>query len=67
MDLDEIYARRAAGLGIPLVIDTDAHEPDQMGWMEYGVSVARRAWLGPAGVLNTWPVDQLLAWLQRAR
>ena len=33
--------------------------------MEYGVSVARRAWIGPESVINTWPTESLLAWLKR--
>ncbi len=33
--------------------------------MEYGVSVARRAWAEPQNVINTWPADRLLKWLRR--
>ncbi len=66
LDLDEVYARRAAEMGIPIAIDTDAHALDQLELMEYGVSVARRAWIGPETVINTWPQDRLLAWLKRS-
>ncbi len=65
LDLDEVYARRAAEMGIPIAIDTDAHALDQLELMEYGVSVARRAWISPETVINTWPQDRLLAWLKR--
>ena len=65
LDLDEVNARRAAELGIPLAVDTDAHAPDQLDLMEYGVSVARRAWVGPESIINTWDKDRLLAWLKR--
>jgi hypothetical protein len=46
LDLDEMYVRRAAEMGIPLAINTDAHAPDNLDLMEYGVSLARRAWVG---------------------
>ena len=65
LDLDEVNAQRAVKEGIPLSIDTDAHAPDQLDLMEYGVSVARRAWIGPESVINTWPTERLLAWLKR--
>jgi DNA polymerase (family X) len=65
LDLDEVYARRAAELGIPLTIDTDAHAPDGMDLMEYGVSVARRAWVGPEQVINTWETGKIVDWLKR--
>ena len=65
LDLDEVYARRAAEMGIPIAIDTDAHALDQLDLMEYGVSVARRAWIESESVINTWPQDRLLAWLKR--
>jgi DNA polymerase (family X) len=65
LDLDEVNAQRAVKEGIPLSIDTDAHAVDQLDLMEYGVSVARRAWIGPESVINTWPTDRLLAWLKR--
>jgi DNA polymerase (family 10) len=65
LDIDDIHARHAAGLGIPLVINTDAHTPDQLDLMPFGVSVARRAWLQPAAVVNTWEPEHLLRWLKR--
>jgi DNA polymerase (family 10) len=67
LDLDEVYARRAADMGIPLSIDTDAHSMDQLELMEYGVSVARRAWVDPQNVVNTWETGRLLEWLGRKR
>ncbi len=65
LDLDEIYARRAAEMGIPLSLNTDAHAPDQLDLIEYGLSAARRAWLEPEQIINAWPVERLLAWLQQ--
>jgi DNA polymerase (family 10) len=67
LDLDEVYARRAAEMGILLSIDTDAHAPDQLDLMEYGVSVARRAWVEPERVINTWKTSKILEWLKRNR
>lgn len=64
LDLDEVYARRAAEMGIPLSINTDAHSPADLDLIEYGVSVARRAWVSPDAVLNCRPAEKLAAWLQ---
>jgi len=63
LDLDEVYARRAAEMGILLSIDTDAHAPDQLDLLKYGVSVARRAWVSSQQIINTWEPERLLAWL----
>ena len=65
LDLDEVYARRAAEMGILMSIDTDAHSTEMLDHMEYGVSVARRAWVGPESVLNAWPADKLVKWLKK--
>jgi DNA polymerase (family 10) len=56
-DLSEIDARAAAAAGAPLIIDSDAHRPQTLGNMRWGVATARRAWLTRADVLNTrsWP------------
>ena len=65
LDLDEVYARRAAEMGIVLSIDTDAHSTEMLDHMEYGVSVARRAWVGPESVINAWPAEKLVGWLKK--
>jgi DNA polymerase (family 10) len=67
LDLNDHHARRAKDLGIPVVINTDAHRIGQLDYMRFGVSVARRAWLGPQDVLNTRAEGDLLAWLERKR
>ncbi len=63
LDLNDIYARRAVEFGIPISINTDAHAPEHFDFIEYGVGQARRAWVQPEDVINTWPSDRLLAWL----
>ncbi len=63
LDLDETYARRAAEMGIVLAINTDAHQPADFDQAVYGVSAARRAWVGPRAVINTWEVKKIRQWL----
>ena len=59
LDLNDVNSRRAAELGAPIVISTDAHHPDQLGVMELGVRTARRGWLTPSDVLNTLTLTRL--------
>lgn len=66
LDLNDIYARRAIELGIPLSINTDAHSPKDMDMLHYGVATARRGWAEARHVINTWETERLVEWL-RAR
>ena len=65
LDLDDVYARRAKDMGIPISINTDAHSAEDMDLRFYGVATARRAWLENTDVANTLPVDRFLALLRR--
>jgi DNA polymerase (family 10) len=53
LDLTASLARAAKARGVKLVISTDAHHPKHLANMRYGVTMARRAWLEPADILNT--------------
>lgn len=65
LDMSDVHARRAAELGIPVAINTDTHYLSNLDWTELGCAVARRAWIGPEQVLNTRPLDALLAFTRR--
>jgi DNA polymerase (family 10) len=65
LDLDDVYARRAKELGIPISINTDAHSEEDMDLRFYGVAIARRAWLTKNDVINCWSTDKLLKWLKK--
>jgi DNA polymerase (family 10) len=65
LDLDDVYARRAKELGIPISLNTDAHSEEDMDLRFYGVATARRAWLTKNDVINCWPTDKLLKWLKK--
>jgi DNA polymerase (family 10) len=67
LDLDDLHARRARQAGAKIVIDSDAHSTAALGQLRWGVTVARRAWLSAADVLNTRPVDDLRRSLRRSR
>jgi DNA polymerase (family 10) len=53
LDLDWTYVKRAKSLGVPLVINPDAHATAELALYEYGVHVARRGWLTKEEVFNT--------------
>jgi DNA polymerase (family 10) len=52
-DLSDVHARAAAQAGVKIVIDSDAHAPELLRLMRYGVATARRAWLTADDVANT--------------
>ena len=64
LDLEDMHARRAKELGIPISINTDAHSEADFDVLFYGVATARRAWLEPKDVINCWPPEKLLKWLK---
>ncbi len=65
LDLNDVNARRAKDKGIKLVVNTDAHDLKRMDEMRCGVSVARRAWLGPDDIVNTMPAGKLIKFLHK--
>jgi DNA polymerase (family 10) len=67
LDLKDIHAFRARDLGVKLAIGTDAHGIAHLGFMRYGVGVARRAWCEQQHILNTLPLAELLAVLNKNR
>lgn len=65
LDLEAQFARRAIEMGIPLAINTDAHSPDMMDMLPYGIMTARRGWVEAKHVINTWPAEQFINWVKR--
>ena len=70
LDLDWIHCKRAKALGVPIVINPDAHSTHELGLYRFGVDVARRGWLTKEDVFNTRPtadVAEALAERKRRR
>lgn len=67
LDLDDINCIKAKQKGVLLAIGTDAHHLDQLWMMELGVMVARRGWLEPKNVLNTFTAAELIKWTKSKR
>ena len=67
LDLNDAHARAARDRAIPLIISTDAHSVRALSRLQWGVQVARRAWVRSSDVLNTRPVEELRAGLRRHR
>jgi DNA polymerase (family 10) len=64
LDLNDIHARQAVDMNIPLSINTDAHSPEELDLMHFGVATARRGWVEANDVINTWEPKRLLSWLR---
>jgi DNA polymerase (family 10) len=65
LDLEGMHARRAVEKGVLLVINTDAHAPDNLDLLRFGIFTARRGWVSARQVLNSRPLEELLAYLKR--
>jgi DNA polymerase (family 10) len=67
LDLDWRLARRARDRGAAISIGADAHSAASIANVEYGVSMARKAWLGAGDILNALPAEEFLARVARRR
>ena len=63
LDLNDVWARVAKGLGVKIAINSDAHDPSQLNVMRYGVKVARRGWLEKVDILNAMSLQALFGYL----
>ena len=52
----------ARDTGCLFSIDSDAHAPGQLDFLQYGCERAAAADIEPDRIVNTWPRDRLLAW-----
>ncbi len=64
LDLKDIHTYRARELGIKLVINTDAHSSEHLGFMRFGVGVARRGWCLAQDIANTRPLHEVIAYVK---
>ena len=67
LDLDWFHVKRAKALGIPIVINPDAHSPGELSLTSYGVYVARRGWLTKQDVFNTRSLKDVMKELKKRK
>jgi len=64
LDLKDINIKKAVEAGVKMVINTDAHQIDQMRYMNLGISQARRGWAEKKDIINTQPLEKLLKFFE---
>ncbi len=60
LDLNDQNIRRAKEAGVKMVINTDAHQKEQLRYIELGIAQARRGWAGGKDIINSWPLEKML-------
>lgn len=60
LDLSDCWCRAAKGLGVKVAINSDAHSPEGLDVMPFGVLTARRGWLERGDVANALPLEDLM-------
>jgi putative hydrolase len=55
----------ALEVGCLFTVDSDAHAPGQLDFLDYGCSRAAELGVPAERIVNTWPVDRLLEWSRR--
>jgi DNA polymerase (family X) len=61
LDLKGEHVRLCVEAGVPIVVATDSHSVRGLANIELAVATARRGWATAADVVNTRPLEELLA------
>ena len=59
LDLDWRLCKHAKGLGVPIIINPDAHSIRGLADISYGVMAARKGWIESENVLNSLSGEEL--------
>ncbi len=65
LDLDWRWCRQAKEYGVLFAINPDAHSPEELKNVSYGVGIARKGWLEATDILNTRTVAEVAAVFKR--
>lgn len=65
LDLCVEHLEMACAAGVPVAINTDAHDIAHLRFMDIGVRYANRAWLPKDMIVNTWTREQFEAFIRR--
>ena len=63
---DELI-RLALDAGCLFSIDSDAHAPGQLDFLQYGAERAATNGVPAGRIVTTWPLDRLLEWSGRGK
>jgi len=65
LDIDSRYCKACKEAGVKVSINTDAHNTMQLDTINYGICTARRGWLEPNDVINTFSLQKLKKFLSK--
>jgi DNA polymerase (family 10) len=63
LDLKDEHIKKCVEKEVKMVIDSDAHSVLHLGFLDLGVSQARRGWATKDDILNTLPLEKLQKFL----
>ncbi|MER3415864.1 MAG: DNA polymerase/3'-5' exonuclease PolX [Gemmataceae bacterium] len=67
LDLDWIHVKHGKNMGVKFVINPDAHSTAELGYLRFGIDVARRGWLEKDDVFNTQSLARVTRFLSARR
>jgi DNA polymerase (family 10) len=67
LDLDWRWVQKARQRGVTIEIGPDAHAPDELSFVEFGMQIARKGWLEKRNVLNTRSAEYVLKFARARR
>jgi DNA polymerase (family 10) len=65
LDLSDVWVRAARDAGVWISIASDAHSPEQLDSMRFGIAQARRGWIEKRDVVNTLGLSRLRNLMRR--
>ena len=63
LDLDWRWVRAATERGVLISVNPDAHSPEELRNVKWGVAVGRKGWLEPSQTLNAKSLSDFQTWL----
>ena len=60
LDLKDEHIKLAVKSGVKLVIDSDAHNKNQIHYLEFGIAQARRGWAEAKDIVNTRKLNDFI-------
>lgn len=67
LDLDWRYLQAVTAAGVPIAIGPDAHSPNTLDYVKFGVGMARKGWIERENVVNAWDLDAVMRFARKDR